>query len=491
MEEALKYSNMKKFIFCAVILIVIGSFGKPALAQGTSCQTLASEPTWQQLVDFLRNTPREQIIECVHKIGANASFSLEWHNEVPLLHAAVQAGAMPAITVILEQGGTSTFVNGDNGWTTAHAAAGLKRLDTITLLKIFRRSGNLDARTDNGYKPLHIAAQRGSSSTLELFEQIGADLLAVTDAGDTALHLAARNVQASAHSLISITRYKNGQTDRFWALPMIALLADHIDIDTLNDAGETPLVYALDNNRTNPEAIARLIEAGADVSIRAPDGRMPWELAAPAVQYNSVYWDLIYDPAIVVSCAHWNTREFARFATVQNVTKCLGESHSPTDRTDHTGETILHLLSALNGPPPHDVETSGQRITTGLIRALRGHPHDVEDKIFFTSGQSITVDLLGRPILSPVEEVFANADEPTDFIASLVSAGADVNVQDAFGRTPLHVAVGGGDGRKGWVRALIASGADPLIETYAGHTAIDALPLGAHELTRVLREYQE
>ena len=56
---------------------------------------------------------------------------------------------------------------------------------------------------------------------------------------------------------------------------------------------------------------------------------------------------------------------------------------------------------------------------------------------------------------------------------ALLDNGADVNVTDEEGNTPLHFAAG--YGRSGAVRALLAAKADPSTKNAQGKTAVDLI----------------
>lgn len=87
---------------------------------------------------------------------------------------------------------------------------------------------------------------------------------------------------------------------------------------------------------------------------------------------------------------------------------------------------------------------------------------------------------LGQRLLDEVDRIRLDMDEwRPDALERLLADGADPNVRDAYGRSPLHLAI-----REHWrdasaVRLLLAAGADPNLATNDGTTpwlACEALP---------------
>ncbi len=77
------------------------------------------------------------------------------------------------------------------------------------------------------------------------------------------------------------------------------------------------------------------------------------------------------------------------------------------------------------------------------------------------------------------------ADAPAASLQALIHQGADVNVQDRFGVTPLMQAVIGDNAVA--VRVLLAAGADANIRDVRGDTALDlARQLGHNAIERLL-----
>ncbi len=76
-------------------------------------------------------------------------------------------------------------------------------------------------------------------------------------------------------------------------------------------------------------------------------------------------------------------------------------------------------------------------------------------------------------------------------VQALIKAGANIEVQDEYGGTPLHVAAGFSE-TPAVVQALLDAGADPKARDEDGRTPFDLIsedsPLKDTEAYRVLRE---
>ncbi len=67
-------------------------------------------------------------------------------------------------------------------------------------------------------------------------------------------------------------------------------------------------------------------------------------------------------------------------------------------------------------------------------------------------------------------------------VLALLNAGADVNVRDGVGATPMHYAVGGLD--LATIRLLLNAGAAKDSEDYGGETPLDIAMEKKHETPR-------
>ena len=109
---------------------------------------------------------------------------------------------------------------------------------------------DISSKDNNGYKPLHYAAQYGKTEMASLLISNGADINSKCNVGDTPLHLASKGYIDTASILIS----------------------SGADINAKNNNGTTSLHYAIENGQQTEIALL-LISNGADINIQNDDGK--------------------------------------------------------------------------------------------------------------------------------------------------------------------------------------------------------------------------
>src|SRR5207245_5242061 len=84
--------------------------------------------------------------------------------------------------------------------------------------------------------------------------------------------------------------------------------------------------------------------------------------------------------------------------------------------------------------------------------------------------------------------LLASAGGPTDVVAALLAAGADINVKDVRGMTPLMLAAANDHTSPDVIRLLLAKGADLQAKSPEGETALDwALKSGSTPVVALLK----
>jgi hypothetical protein len=130
--------------------------------------------------------------------------------------------------------------------------------------------------------------------------------------------------------------------------------------------------------------------------------------------------------------------------------------------------------------------------STSALRLLAGSPGlastRFEEGATRQAGQSFFVDEIGRYIYAGETPLhIAAAAYRTDIVRALIAAGADVGAKNRRGSEPLHAAVAGGPGSRGWNPSAQAATVDCLIEAGADPNAFNkngAAPLHIAVRTR-------
>ena len=331
--------------------------------------------------DFFRDAPVESVRGCV-EVGT----PIDSRDRVgrPLLHRL----------------GGSLFSRGDV---------------TIAIASLLLEAGaDVNERDDRGSTPLHYAAG-GTSDFVAALLEAGADVNARSSFGDTPLHRAAA-----------------GRNDRDTNISLLVRAGAEVDAQT--DRGETPLHRAVANG--NPAVAARLLELGADPTLRDDSGS-------------------IADP---VNCENWNTPTFFKIASADVVAGCIADgadvnASAEQGRNVRTpGSTPLHLASeagrdtavislllgagagvqardSRNYSPLHKAAEGG---TPSVVRALLQAGAEVDAR---AKGFSVDYGWDWTPL-----HLAAGQNADPEVAGALLAAGADLHARGDAGQTPLHQA---------------------------------------------------
>ncbi|MCC7376846.1 MAG: ankyrin repeat domain-containing protein [Verrucomicrobiales bacterium] len=350
----------------------------------------------------------------------------------PDLADAVEALDQPRIQQLLKSS-TDLSASQPDGMTALHWAA---YHDDLTLARRLVRVGADIAATNRyGVAPLSIACQNGSLEIAELLLAAGADPNTMQRGGETALMTAARTgrlgpVQALLKRGARVdAEERRGQTALLWAAAeghaqvVEALLRAGADLrKTLPDSGFNAFFFAAREGRG--EVIRVLLKAGIDVN----EAMQPRKSTAKGPRKGT--------SALLLAI------ENGHFEVAVDL---LEAGADPNDQ--RSGFTPLHALTWVRKPNRGEDDGDPTPLGSGRLNSLQfaqklvDHGADVNARL--ASGKA-SPGSFARAGATPFLMAAATAD--TAYMRALVEWGADPNLPNNDGCTPLMVAAGIGVG---------------------------------------------
>ena len=208
------------------------------------------------------------LLQDILEAGINVNLMEPSRNDTPLM-IACRAGNTEIVRLCLHFGAKND-PHPDFGHTALHVAVISAQLGAASVLLEAAAESDADVVIVNladpaGLTPLHIAAEKGLVSMIELLLSHGAEIGRRDGSGKTALHIAS-----------SLGHKK-----------CLAILANYCGDALLSDqdsSGNTPLHSAADSGQLS--CVKLLLESAADVSCRNHAGKTPYMLANTKGQFQ-------------------------------------------------------------------------------------------------------------------------------------------------------------------------------------------------------------
>jgi cytohesin len=319
--------------------------------------------------------------------------------------------------------------------------------------------GLIDATSQRGSTPLHMAASEGHALLVGFLIKHGADVDAANAFGRTPLNYAAQgNYLGIAQILID-----NGAS-----------------VDGAGVGGPSPLFSATDVGQVT---MARfLIEAGADVNLESPGGN---PLSRAAFRGATDIMRMLLDEGANLEATDargWTPLHSAALEGRLEATRLLLERGCCPDPVDRGGRSplVLAVYGANNQAEQvtlllleHGASVTTEPLpgTTPLLLAvLRGMTDAVESMLAKGADISVVEPFGGKSLLH-----IAAAAGYGDVVERLLEAGIDVNASDRHGRTPLFYAARHGNRRA--AEMLHAAGGVGVEEENIGPSAYLEAPM--------------
>ncbi len=371
-------------------------------------------------------------------------------------------------------------------------------LGYTNIVEILLRNGaNVNLRVQNGYTPLHHAAENGNDDTIEVLLEHGAQINEETDFGDNALQLAAAAHEIDALGVLAANGAdieninKDGKSVWHYAIdaPDQELLAVVVKWykklkkmpqgKLILCEGKTPLHIAA--MREDDEKLQCLLDLGAESDVLDEAGNTFFHLAA---RENSLEVVNKFIDSVSVNAQnregdtalHMATRN-GHFEMVRVLVKKI-----KVDITNNDGETALHVACKSHKTSAELVD----HLVDIIVKAHNWSLVDCTDRLGNTalhiaarSGRAEIMQSL-RPLNPKVAN--QNGDSPLhlatkggqadvlDAMLQIFAKEMQINQQNADGDTLLHIAAKHGDASM--VELLIMSGADLAVRNKLGNTAL-------------------
>ena len=351
------------------------------------------------------------IMELLLDRGAAPELTNE-EGKTPLL-TALQRGAAQAAMLLLQKG-VRIDVKDTIDWTALHFAVS-RGMDAVRS-RLFERAkaepaSNLDvnAKTNQGITPLHMAAERGDVIALGALLAEGAARELSDAQGRTPLLTAAAAGKLDAFNDLCAHRAKLTAVDseglnalhHAVAIGFAPLYNQLLQTGTLKKNAQTNdkrTALYIASNRNDVAAIARLLQAGAAVDLPNKQG--------------------------------WSPLFAAMTANAAEAAEALLRADAQLHTLTHDGSTLLHAICKHDRP-----EMLEQLLTSG----------------------SIDINAQQSPQEHAAAHIAAARQNPA-MLQLLLAHGAARELRDVDGRTPLLAAVAAGSSAT--ARALIKAGAD-------------------------------
>jgi ankyrin repeat protein len=410
-----------------------------------------------------------------------------------------------------------------NGTTPLHYAAYREDVDLVE--RLLKAGAKPNVKNDFGSSPMAEAAKNGNAAIIKLLLKAGADPNSPNLEGQTALMAVARTGRVDGARLlldagadINAVEQWGGQSALMWAASqkhpaMVKLLIERgANVNArgvtrdwqrritaeprpkdLHRGGFSALLYAAREGCR--ECARHLVEGGADINLTDPDRTTPLVIALMNMRFDTAAY-LISAGANVDK---WDLYGRSPIYTAVDLSTLPRGGRPDLPSTDETTalQVIRMLLERGANPnlqlklrPPYrnvifDRNSDNAVLTIGataLLRASKAGDNPDAIKLLLEYGANPNLPNVDgiTPLMTAASMGHGNGGSRGRFnteedslkaLPLLLKAGADINAQAADGQTALHSAV-----QKGWIKVakfLAENGAALDAKDSRGRTALD------------------
>ena len=382
-------------------------------------------------MDILRRTALHYAI---HPRGLVSFQPAEWTETVRNAHDPANAAERIAMIGLLIEKGAMTDAVDYIGETALHRAS---HANFCTHARFLLEHGAfVDAGTDRGQTPLHLAVEKGNTAVAQLLLQRKADIEARDSDGKTPLLWAAKLGHTAVAQILLQFKADIGARDSNGKTPLLRaaesghtaiaqiLLQFKADIEARDEYKRTALFQTAKEGHIDTGLL--LLRLGADINVKDKDGRTP--LAESLLMSHEAMAQMLIDEGAgikeVDSCGY-TVLHYAAGSRLGATVSRLLEMGACNNKTNDCGYTPLHVAM-----DPKFVRVSCEEQDIYEIF------HIVQ--LLLDGGANI--ELSDNRGCTPLHLAARRADEAS--IQVLLSRGANIKAEDREGLLPLdHAAV--------------------------------------------------
>jgi ankyrin repeat protein len=325
-----------------------------------------------------------------------------------------------------------------DGATALAWAAHWDDLDTAELL--IHAGANVNAANDYGVTPLSLACTNGNSAMIEKLLKAGANPNATLPTGETPLMTASRTGNVDSVKLLlehgadaNAKEIRRGQTALMWAVaeghPEVArvLIERGADVHTRSKSGFTPLLFTAQQG--NVESARILLAAGANINEATPDDGSALVVAsASGHEALSIF---LLDKGADPNVADGRGITALHYAMLQGISLLDNVWYEPFRRDQHIVQHVSFPPFRPNMP---------ELVKTLLARGANPNARIAKDPQFPTS--YISYMKLSTTPVGATPFMLAAATYDVDLMRALVASGADPLLTTEEKTTPVIMAAG-------------------------------------------------